>query len=609
MISVDSALTTTQNPALAAFLGGISSPTGDVAPQTPSATEGISNYSELFADLVGGQENGFILPANHIGIANKTAVDIEALEEVNVTALSPAPGDKPPLDATTDGQIDLSAFTTDSDNDGKEVLTPLFGLSLTSGKAQLNEPGAVSLQKIHSPTPQVEQTETTSILSVERTDNTAGILFPSNARLTPSANDGSSILPIKELEAILSPAAPARERVAAVVAPLVQNTKPGPTPTTANVIVGDTENPISTPIDVTKPVASPADIKTVKTEQAGIEFEISKSQSLAPKARVELKTSPPVSLDAKPSPEALGKQDIEGNPVIAQAAQTAQKPKAQTPQQQATAGALVQHAATTAVSAEAGTTRQPISPKPSDRAEKIKPAGVTEANTQSFTPTGNAPTPANRPIPGVFSPWAGGWTPESISGLSDNANTDLIAGGLSGLKGDGGAFSGVSILGGKASPALTGHVSRQLNLNVTKAVKAGEQEFAMRMDPPELGRVTVKLKFTVDGLVKAHVMAERPETMDMLQREVRGLERAIEAGGSKSAEQGISFSLDDGNQESAGKAFAEALRQEKLQEQSTSQDALSNPEGDPMIDDLTAEVSLEEILAHITPETGVDVRV
>lgn len=207
------------------------------------------------------------------------------------------------------------------------------------------------------------------------------------------------------------------------------------------------------------------------------------------------------------------------------------------------------------------------------------------------------------------SPWSGTWTPERTAGWPEGFGSDLISGGLSGLRGEPGGLLGAGLLGAKANPALAGHVAKQMNVNITRAVKAGDQEFALRLDPAELGRVTVKLKFGQDGLVRANVLVERPETMELLQREMRGLERAIEAGGSKTEEGGISFSLDSGGEESAGKAFAEAMHEDRLKEELNSRNSGDGEGFTDEADDTVEEIDLDEILAHVTPETGLDVRV
>lgn len=236
--------------------------------------------------------------------------------------------------------------------------------------------------------------------------------------------------------------------------------------------------------------------------------------------------------------------------------------------------------------------------------------GDKTAKAKSPEATTGIPSNIAKSLPRGSFDWTSPWiTPERATGWPDGFATSLVSTGLGGLMGNQPGLSGMSMMGGQASATLGGHVTKQLNLNMTRAVKAGEQEFSMRMDPPELGRVSVKLRFGQNGLVKSQIMAERPETLEMLQREIRGLERAIEAGGHKSEQGGISFSLDSGGQESAGKAFAEAMQQDRLREEI---DGQANQQGDDNLgdgDEMETAIDLDDILAHVTPETGLDVRV
>lgn len=234
----------------------------------------------------------------------------------------------------------------------------------------------------------------------------------------------------------------------------------------------------------------------------------------------------------------------------------------------------------------------------------------TRASKAAVAPAMQPPTGALASAPQGTVDWTSSWvTPERAAGWPDGFATSLISTGLGGLMGNPASLSGISMLGGQPNPTLGSHVSKQLNLHMTRAVKAGEQEFSMRMDPPELGRVSVKLTFGQNGLVKSQIMAERPETLEMLQREIRGLERAIEAGGHKTEQGGISFSLDSGGQESAGKAFAEAMQQDRLQEEMDGRTDNQHDDDFAGDDELEAAIDLDDILAHVTPETGLDVRV
>jgi len=48
-----------------------------------------------------------------------------------------------------------------------------------------------------------------------------------------------------------------------------------------------------------------------------------------------------------------------------------------------------------------------------------------------------------------------------------------------------------------------------------------------------------------DGQLSATVLADRPETLELLQRDIRGLERALQDGGLKTDSQSFNFSLKD----------------------------------------------------------------
>jgi flagellar hook-length control protein FliK len=69
------------------------------------------------------------------------------------------------------------------------------------------------------------------------------------------------------------------------------------------------------------------------------------------------------------------------------------------------------------------------------------------------------------------------------------------------------------------------------------------KNFSLQLDPPELGRINVRLTFGKDKSVKAVVMAERPETVAMLQRDAHMLERALISSGLDPNSSSLSFEL------------------------------------------------------------------
>lgn len=77
-----------------------------------------------------------------------------------------------------------------------------------------------------------------------------------------------------------------------------------------------------------------------------------------------------------------------------------------------------------------------------------------------------------------------------------------------------------------------------------KAV-AGAREFEIRLDPPELGRIEVRMHVDRDGNVTSRLIADRQDTLDLLKRDSSHLERALQDAGLKTSDNGMQFSLRD----------------------------------------------------------------
>jgi flagellar hook-length control protein FliK len=80
-------------------------------------------------------------------------------------------------------------------------------------------------------------------------------------------------------------------------------------------------------------------------------------------------------------------------------------------------------------------------------------------------------------------------------------------------------------------------------------VLEGNNRFEIRLDPPELGRIEVKLDLDRDGRITSHIVADRPATLELLRNDVATLQRALDDAGLKTANNGLQFSLRDQNQQ------------------------------------------------------------
>ncbi|NBX65990.1 MAG: flagellar hook-length control protein FliK [Proteobacteria bacterium] len=74
----------------------------------------------------------------------------------------------------------------------------------------------------------------------------------------------------------------------------------------------------------------------------------------------------------------------------------------------------------------------------------------------------------------------------------------------------------------------------------------GERQFVIQLDPPNMGRLKITLDFIENNKIKARLLAERPETISLLQKDASVLERALQGSGfDASAPDSLSFDLGD----------------------------------------------------------------
>lgn len=96
----------------------------------------------------------------------------------------------------------------------------------------------------------------------------------------------------------------------------------------------------------------------------------------------------------------------------------------------------------------------------------------------------------------------------------------------------------------------TGYQTSQQQLNLpqiafelARQTTEGNTRFQIRLDPAELGRIDVQLDIDNTGQVNARLYVERAETLDLMQRDQRGLEKALHQAGLDGAKTNLEFSL------------------------------------------------------------------
>jgi flagellar hook-length control protein FliK len=166
---------------------------------------------------------------------------------------------------------------------------------------------------------------------------------------------------------------------------------------------------------------------------------------------------------------------------------------------------------------------------------RISPSlqALSEALMSAGTPAGDGRAPE---------------TPAQGAQADPGIPAGLLQAGAPGRGAAGGDSFQAPAAGGTGQPAASVPVSA-LPIEIGMRALEGSQSFRIRLHPEELGQVEVKLHIDDDGVVKAEVTADRVETLAMLQRDAKTLERAFEQAGLKTSDSGLQFSLgSDGGQ-------------------------------------------------------------
>jgi flagellar hook-length control protein FliK len=82
-------------------------------------------------------------------------------------------------------------------------------------------------------------------------------------------------------------------------------------------------------------------------------------------------------------------------------------------------------------------------------------------------------------------------------------------------------------------------------VEIASKALAGKNRFEIRLDPPELGGIHVRLDVDHSGEISSHLVADRSDTLDLLRRDAPSLERALQDAGLKTSNNGLQFSLRD----------------------------------------------------------------
>ena len=98
---------------------------------------------------------------------------------------------------------------------------------------------------------------------------------------------------------------------------------------------------------------------------------------------------------------------------------------------------------------------------------------------------------------------------------------------------------------GNAAQAITPHPATQIVASaIIKGASDGQsKDITVRLDPPDLGKVEIRMNIDKNQTVRTHIMIEKPETFLMLQRDSQVLQRALADAGLDVSGNSLSFEM------------------------------------------------------------------
>jgi flagellar hook-length control protein FliK len=282
---------------------------------------------------------------------------------------------------------------------------------------------------------------------------------------------------------------------------------------------------------------------TDKTDAAGDQTDAAGADPSALADALATAVAPPPTPVASPINATRDATQTEPTAPAFVAAAVAQKLEAFDGKAKAEAAKPADAAATTPV----GGGDQPATPPVAQDAPAPDPKAL--AADKNAVPKPEAPAHHARVDAAATGNAGGTGTPGGTNTTDGGAQANLasVAGGTAAAHSSAAATT-TTATSAQAAPAMPQAAAVPMSglaVEIAGRAQAGKNNFEIRLDPPELGRIQVKLSVDRQGQVTSHLIADRADTLDLLRRDASGLERALQDAGLKTAGDGLQFSLRD----------------------------------------------------------------
>jgi flagellar hook-length control protein FliK len=190
-----------------------------------------------------------------------------------------------------------------------------------------------------------------------------------------------------------------------------------------------------------------------------------------------------------------------------------------------------------------------VKAKPTTEDGTIAPKPVhADAGEKKAAPAADGPakpdTPAAKPKVELETPRADNLASQRDNTAIPNADkADIVT--LATVQAQAVHATGPASTAGRSEQTAVAIPVAGLAVEIAAQSRAGKNRFEIRLDPPELGRIDVRLDMDKDGNVTSRMTVERADTLDLLRRDAQQLERALNQAGLKTADNALEFQLRD----------------------------------------------------------------
>jgi len=103
-----------------------------------------------------------------------------------------------------------------------------------------------------------------------------------------------------------------------------------------------------------------------------------------------------------------------------------------------------------------------------------------------------------------------------------------------------------------SNQANQANVAEQVVFQVKTTLKTGDSKISIQLHPEDLGKVDIAMEVGANGKTSVHITADNKQTLDLLQSDSKGLQKALADAGLKADSGSLSFNLRGGQGDGSG---------------------------------------------------------